>query len=87
MLASSDKAISAVPECAGEILLELRSKAQLAAVLTFHLVPGKIVSTDIVGQSTEVRSAGGPVLSVGATDGMRMDSASVVHADIGRITE
>ena len=87
VLAPSDKAISAMPECVGESLLNPRNRDQSAAVLTLHMVPGRIMSTDIVGQSTEVKSARGPVLSVGAFDGMRVDSASVVHADIGRITE
>ena len=45
------------------------------------------MSTEIVGQSTEVKSARGPVLSVDAIDGVRVDSVSVVHADIGRITK
>ena len=45
------------------------------------------MSTGIVGQSTEVRSVRGSVLSVDAIDGVRVDSASVVHADNGRITE
>ena len=87
VLARTDKGILAVPECAGESLLKLRNKDRLSDVLTFHLVPGKIMSTDIVGQSTEVKSARGSVLSVDAIDSVRVDSASVVHADIGRITE
>ena len=78
-----------MPECAGESLLELRNKDHLAAVLAFHLVPGKIMSTDVVGQSTEGKSVRGSVHSVDAIDGVGVDvdSASVVHADIGRITE
>ena len=78
-----------MPECAGESLLELRNRDQLAAVLTLHLVPGKIMSTDIVGQSTKVKSVRGPVHSVDAIDGVGVlvDSASLVHADIERITE
>ena len=76
-----------MPECAGESLLELRNRDQLTAVLTFHLVPGKILSTDLVGQSTEVKSARGSVLPVDAIDGARVDSVGVVHADIGGITE
>ena len=58
VLAPSDKAISAVPECAGESLLKPREKDRSAAVLTFHTVPGKITSTDIVGQSTEFERTG-----------------------------
>ena len=45
------------------------------------------MNTDIVGQSTEVKSARGAVLSVDAIDGARVNSASVVHADVGSTTE
>ena len=51
------------------------------------MAPAKIMSTDIVGQSTDVKSARGSVLSVDAIDGARVDSTSVVHADIGGATE
>ena len=86
-ITSTYKAISAVPKCADESLLQPRNKDQSAAVLTFHMVQGKIMITDIVGQSTEVKSARGSVLPVDAIDCARVDSASVVHADIGGITE
>ena len=59
----------------------------MAAVLTIHMAPAKIMSTDIVGQSTDVKSARGSVLSVDAIDGARVDSAIIDHADIRRITE
>ena len=57
VLAPTDKAILAEPEHTGESLLKPRNKYQWVAVLTFHMVPGKIMSTDIAGQSTEVESA------------------------------
>jgi uncharacterized surface protein with fasciclin (FAS1) repeats len=40
------------------------------------------LSTDKAGQSTEVKSVRGPVLSVDAIDGVRVDNANVDHADI-----
>jgi len=40
------------------------------------------MSTDIAGQSTEVESVQGSALSVDATDGVRVDNANVVAADI-----
>ena len=45
------------------------------------------MSTDIVGQSTEVKSVRGPVHFLDVIDGVGVDSASVVHADIERVTE
>ena len=76
-----------MPKCAGESLLQPLNKDQSAAVLTFHMVQGKIRNSDIVGQSTEVKSARGAVLSLDAIEGARVNSARVVHADIRGTTE
>ena len=53
----------------------------MVAVLTFCKVPGKILSTVIGDQSTEVQSVG-PVLFVDAIDGARVNNANAVHTDI-----
>ena len=53
----------------------------MAAVLTFYKVPCKIMSTVRGGQNTEVEGVGA-VLSVDAIDGVLVESANVVHADI-----
>lgn len=82
VFAPTDEAFAALPEGTLENLLKPENKDQLVAVLTYHVVPGKIMSTDIAGQSTEVESVQGSALSVDATDGVRVDNANVVAADI-----
>lgn len=52
------------------------------AVLTYHVVPGKIMSGDIAGNTTMVETVQGSKLSVDATDGVKIDEANVVTADI-----
>ena len=63
-------------------LLKPENKDQLIAVLTYHVVPGKIMSSDIAGTATMVESVQGSELDVNATDGVTVDGATVVTADI-----
>jgi len=65
-----------------ENLLKPENKDQLVAVLTYHVVPGKVMSADIAGQSLEVASVQGSELTINATDGVKVDNATVVMADI-----
>ena len=82
IFAPTDEAFAALPEGTVENLLKPENKDQLVAVLTYHVVLGKIISTDIAGQSTEVESVQGSALSIDATDGVREDNANVVATDI-----
>ena len=63
-------------------LLKPENKDQLIAVLTYHVVAGKIMSADIAGKTAEVDTVQGSKLSVDATNGVRVDNANVVMADI-----
>ena len=82
VFAPTDDAFAALPEGTVENLLKPENKDQLVAVLTYHVVPGKIMSSDIAGEKTEVASVEGSELSVDATDGVKVDGAVVVAADI-----
>lgn len=82
VFAPTDEAFAALPEGTVENLLKPENKDQLVAVLTYHVVPGKIMSADIAGATTAVASVQGAELSVDATDGVRVDNAIVVTADI-----
>ena len=65
-----------------EDLLKPENKDQLVAILTYHVVPGKIMSGDIAGQKAMVETVEGSKLDVDATDGVRIDEATVIAADI-----
>ena len=82
VFAPTDEAFAALPMGTVEDLLKPENKAQLVAVLTYHVVPGKIMSADIAGKSMDVASVQGGELSVDATDGVKIDNANVVAADI-----
>lgn len=82
VFAPTDEAFAALPMGTVEDLLKPENKAQLVAVLTYHVVSGKIMSADIAGKSMDVASIQGGELSVDATDGVKIDNANVVAADI-----
>lgn len=82
VFAPTDEAFAALPEGTVENLLKPENKDQLVAILTYHVVPGKVMSSDIVGKKAEVASVQGGEISVDATDGVKVDGAKVVSADI-----
>ena len=82
VFAPTDDAFAALPEGTVENFLSQENKDQLIAVLTYHVVPGKIMSSDIAGTATMVESVQGSELDVNATDGVTVDGATVVTADI-----
>jgi uncharacterized surface protein with fasciclin (FAS1) repeats len=65
-----------------ESLLLPENKDKLIAVLTYHVVSGKIMSADIAGKTAEVESVEGSMISVNAMNGVMVDNAHVVVADI-----
>ena len=82
VFAPTNEAFAKLPAGTVENLLKPENKDQLIAVLTYHVVPGKVMSGDIAGKSLEVATVQGGNLSVNATDGVKVDNANVVMADI-----
>ena len=82
VFAPTDDAFAALPEGTVENLLLPENRDQLVAVLTYHVIPGKVMSGDVVGQELMVATVQGSELSVNATDGVMVDGATVVQADI-----
>ena len=82
VFAPTDEAFAALPEGTVENLLKPENKDQLIAVLTYHVVAGKIMSSDIAGTATMVASVQGAELDVDATDGVTVDGANVITTDI-----
>ena len=82
VFAPTDEAFAKLPAGTVQDLLKPENKAQLVAVLTYHVVPGKIMSSDIAGKMVEVKTVQGGELSVNATKGVMVDNAQVISADI-----
>lgn len=82
VFAPTDEAFAALPEGTVESLLLPENLETLQAVLTYHVLPGKVMSADIAGQELSVATVEGSEVMVNATDGVMVDSANVVTADI-----
>ncbi|MGM0585927.1 MAG: fasciclin domain-containing protein [Pseudomonadota bacterium] len=82
VFAPTDDAFAALPEGALEDLLKPENKDRLAAVLTYHVLPGKVMSSDIAGKEMEVETVQGSTVMIDATDGVMVDGATVTTADI-----
>ncbi len=82
VFAPTDEAFAKLPEGTVESLLEPENKDELVAILTYHVVPGKVMSGDIAGKKMMVETVQGGELDVNATDGVMVDGANVVTADI-----
>ncbi|WP_422019273.1 fasciclin domain-containing protein [Roseibium sp.] len=82
VFAPTDEAFAKLPAGTVEDLLKPENKDKLVAVLTYHVVPGKVMSSDIAGKKADVASVQGDTIAVDATDGVKVDDANVVTADI-----
>ncbi|HSD11875.1 MAG TPA: fasciclin domain-containing protein [Candidatus Binatia bacterium] len=82
VFAPTDEAFAKLPAGTVESLLEPENKAQLIAVLTYHVVPGKVEAKD-VAKLSDAKTVNGQSLRIQATGGQVMvDSARVVKTDI-----
>ncbi len=82
VFAPTDEAFAALPEGTVENLLKPENKDQLVAILTYHVVPGKIMSGDIAGKKAKVLTVQGERLDVNARNGVKVNDAKVVAADV-----
>ena len=83
VFAPTDEAFAKLPAGTVETLLKPETKEKLVQILTYHVVPGKVMSGDVAGKSTEAKTVEGTMLQVDAKDGAVMvDEARVVQADI-----
>ncbi|SDE39066.1 fasciclin domain-containing protein [Ruegeria marina] len=82
VFAPTDEAFAALPEGTVESLLKPENKDQLAAVLKYHVVPAKVMSADIAGKKARVLTLQGDRLQVNARNGVRVNDAMVVSADV-----
>ena len=82
VFAPNDEAFAKLPDGTVESLLEPANRDKLVAILTYHVVPGRVMSADIAGQKTSVETVQGQSLEVDATDGVRVDTATVIQADV-----
>jgi len=67
VFAPTDDAFAALPEGTLDTLLEPENQEQLAAILTYHVVPAEVMAADVT--SGEVETLNGEAFTVEASDG------------------
>jgi len=82
VFAPTDEAFAKLPEGTVETLLMPENKDQLVAILTYHVVPAKVMSADIAGKRAQVLTVQGDKLKVNAKNGVKVNKSNVVQADI-----
>ncbi|MBA6340134.1 fasciclin domain-containing protein [Colwellia sp. MB02u-10] len=82
VFAPTDEAFAKLPEGTVEMLLEPENKDKLASILTYHVVSGKVMSTDVV-KIDSATSVQGEMLMVEVVDGnVMINNAKVIMADV-----
>jgi len=79
VFAPTDEAFAKLP--AGTLESLLADKAKLTAVLTYHVVPGKLMAADVVSKD-RIKSVQGGEIRIDASSGVKVDGANVVKTDI-----
>ncbi len=82
VFAPTDDAFAALPAGTVESLLLPENKDKLVAILTYHVVAGKVMSGDIAGKKMDVATVNGASAMIDAMSGVMIDGATVVQADI-----
>jgi uncharacterized surface protein with fasciclin (FAS1) repeats len=78
VFAPTDDAFAKIPKADLDALL--KDKAKLTAVLTYHVVPGKVMAKDV--KAGKVKTVQGSELTIGTTGGVTVDAAKVTKTDI-----
>ena len=78
VFAPTDEAFAKIPKADLDALL--KDKAKLTAILTYHVVAGKVMAADV--KAGKVKTVQGLDLTVSTTGGVMVDKAKVVKTDI-----
>lgn len=82
VFAPNDDAFADLPDGTVEELVKPENKDKLTAILTLHVMAGKVMAADVAGQTLSPASVNGAALDVDGTDGVSVNGAMVVSADI-----
>lgn len=79
VFAPTDAAFAKLP--AGTLEGLLKDKAKLTAILTYHVVPGKVMAADVM-KLKSAKTVQGSSVMIDTMSGVKVDGATVVKADI-----
>ena len=79
VFAPTDEAFAKIPKADLDALL--KDKKKLAAVLTYHVVPGKVMAANV--KAGKVKTVQGSEITITTTGGVMVNNAKVIKTDIG----
>ena len=83
VFAPTDAAFAALPAGTVETLLKPENKAKLASILTYHVLPGRVMAKDIAGKKLDPKTVEGRTLAIDASgNAVKVNDATVAKADI-----
>ena len=80
VFAPTDAAFAALPAGVLDALLLPENKAVLVQILTYHVVPGKVMAADVT--DGDVATVEGQTIKLSTMDGVTVNGATVVAADV-----
>ena len=79
VFAPTDEAFAKIPQA--DLQAILADKAKLTKILTYHVVPGKVTAAEVVRLSS-AKTVEGQSVTIDASDGVKIDGANVIKADV-----
>ena len=81
VFAPTDAAFAKVPQQTLDDLLQPENKKKLAAILTYHVVPGKVTSHEVIAMNSAT-TLQGQKLNISRQDGVKINEAKVIITDV-----
>ena len=81
IFAPTDEAFAALPEGKVERLLKPENQEQLASILKYHVVPGKIMSTDLK-DGMKAKTVNGDKVTIDLDNGPMINQANIINPDV-----
>jgi len=81
VFAPTDEAFAKLPEGTVADLLKPENKEKLVAILTYHVVPGKLMAADVLA-SADLKTVNGKSAEITSEGGAKIAGASIVATDI-----
>jgi uncharacterized surface protein with fasciclin (FAS1) repeats len=82
VFAPTDEAFAKLPDGTLETLLKPENKEKLRRILTYHVVPGTVMASDVV-KLQSAKAVSGDTITVKVQDGVvHVDNATVTSADV-----
>ncbi|PHX60516.1 MAG: hypothetical protein CK552_05470 [Actinobacteria bacterium] len=80
VFAPTDAAFAALPAGLLDALLKPENKDLLTKILTYHVVPGKVLAADVT--DGDVATVEGQSITISTMDGVKVNGAKVVTVDV-----